>query len=157
MQRKLFHIQAQRDSTHRLHSSRLEGSCPISETNCTTFHTSWKLLARPRLILTTPTSRPNISVTSWRVTPGKSRCIMSCSSGPSMAATPPGLHMQPVRREICLVEAAYSTNEFGSISPKGYKHNEEVSGRQGLGCGNSLPQEILKTLPNPHRFAHQLS
>lgn len=39
---------------------------------------------------------------------------------PKMAAAPPGLHMQPVRNEIFLVEAAYSMNEFGIISPDGY-------------------------------------
>ena len=74
-----------------------------------------------------------------------------------MAATPPGLHMQHIRREIGLVEAAYSTNEFGIMSPEGYRRNEQVSGRQGLGFENNLPQEILRTLPNPHRFALRLS
>jgi len=74
-----------------------------------------------------------------------------------MAATPPGLYMQPVRSEMRLIEAACSTKEFGSISPEGYRRNEEVSGRQGLGFENNPPQGILRTLLNPHRFALGLS
>ena len=52
--------------------------------------------------------------------------------------------MQPVRSEMLCVEAAYSTNEFGSIWPEGCgarrgKKRGEVSVEQGnmnVGMGN---------------------
>jgi len=36
-----------------------------------------------------------------------------------MAAAPPGLHMQPVRRDMLCVEAAYSMKELDIMSPDG--------------------------------------
>jgi hypothetical protein len=83
-----------------------------------TFHTSWKELAKPKLILTTPNSLPTRVSRFLRVTPGESFCMSS--STPRMAAAPPGLHTHPVRREILFLEAAYSIKELGIISPEGY-------------------------------------
>ena len=110
-------------SIHCPHNTCKDNSWLMHSANLITRHTSWKLLARPRLILTTPSSLPNLPSRFDKVTPGYNCCISSVM--PNMAAAPPGLHMHPVRNEIFLVEAAYSMNEFGIISPEGYGNFSE--------------------------------
>lgn len=103
---------------HLSHRTCCDRSFPIVAANRTTFQTSWKLLASPKLILTTPNSRPTICSKSFSVTPGY-KCVMS-SWTPSRAAAPPGLHIQPVRSEIDCDVAACSIKVLGTISPEGW-------------------------------------
>jgi len=89
----------------------------ISSTNLNTRHTSKKLLTNPKLILTTPSSLPTSLSKSLSVTPSYN--FFMSPEIPRMAAAPPGLHIQPVRREIFEAVAAYSIKELGIISPDG--------------------------------------
>lgn len=91
---------------------------PIAAANSTTFHTSQKELAMPRLIRVTPSSRPTMVSKSLGSIPRLS--LHTSSLTPSMAAAPPGLHIQPVRREIFFFEALYSMKALGIISPEGW-------------------------------------
>ena len=51
---------------------------------------------------------------------------------PRRAAAPPGLHMQPVRKEIFRRDAEYSMNEFGNISPVGCNEYSSISGTRDI-------------------------
>lgn len=99
-------------------------SFPMRDANSRTRHTSWKLLASPRLIRTTPSSRPIWHSKSFRVTPGYS--LLMSSSMPKSAAAPPGLQTHPVRREIRCFVAACSMNEFGRRSPSGWEPKKNI-------------------------------
>lgn len=84
----------------------------------TTRKTSRKSLASPRLMRTTPSSWPMCCSNAASVTSLGSAAI--ASRRPRIDAAPPGLHMQPVRREMLARDAAYSTNVFGIIWPEGW-------------------------------------
>ena len=143
------------DSTHWSHMACRTASFPMSETNSRTLQTSWKLLASPKLIRTTPSSRPIWCSKSFSVTPGY-RHRMS-SSIPSIAAAPPGLQTQPVRSDILFPAAACSMNELGSKFPSGWL----VQGRRGVRVPKSSkrwensPRKIAWTLWNQYLTARQ--
>ena len=107
-------------STHLRHRISRDAWFPIISANRITLNTSLKELANPRLILTTPSSRPRACSISLCVAPGHMSFISS--SVPRRAAAPPGLHIQPVRSEMDCSVAAYSMNLLGIISPLGCRH-----------------------------------
>lgn len=88
-----------------------------------TRHTSVQQLASPKLIRTTPSSRPAAS--------SRARSVGGCLESPfpstamrlpreSKVAAPPGLHMHPVRRAMPFAAACAATVESGMGSPLSY-------------------------------------
>jgi hypothetical protein len=105
---------------HAAHICACACSSVRSLTNSTTLHTSSKLLARPKLTRTTPSRWPTSFSRASMLISGisPSRAIGPCN--PRSAAAPPGLHMQPVRREMLRDAEAWAMKSRGKGLPKGW-------------------------------------